>query len=146
MTDDSPKQSIPQRILNPYGLKTRALVLYHVMVFCLAILTLDRIAAYRMQPRSGKQEILLVSSETCPHSRAVQTRLLSAGVPFRVIDSRKNPIDSALAVWRFQSLAVPIVVIGEDVIYGNRRAQIDASLDALAGDFSQSISAPRRSG
>ena len=126
--DDRPQRS---RILNPYGLGIRALVLYHVLILCLAILTFDRIAAYQFQPSHESREVVLVGSTTCPHSRAVRERLVAAEVPFRNIDTRENPISRALAVWTFQSFRVPIVVVGNDVIYGDRRDRIAASLAEL---------------
>lgn len=132
MSDEKqPTMSVRQRILNPYRLETRALVLYHILVLSLAIFTLDRTAAYLYAPSQGSTEILLVGSPTCPHSRAVRRRFVEAGVSFREVDSKANPLGSALAAWTFQSLSVPIVVVGDEVIYGNRSEKIDEALAAL---------------
>ena len=120
-----------RRILNPYGLGKRPLLLYHVLIFCLSILTIDRVAAYQLQPSEGSREVVLVGSTTCPYSRAVRERLVAAEIPFRDIDTHENPISHALAVWTFQSLRVPIVVVGTDVIYGDRSDQIDTALAQL---------------
>lgn len=132
MSQTEVEPRLPRRhLMNPYGLKKRALVLYHVLIACLTILTIDRIAAYQFQPSEASREVVLVGSTTCPHSRAVRERLMAAGVPFLNIDMRESPFSHALAAWTFQSFRVPIVVVGNDVIYGDRRDQIAASLEEL---------------
>lgn len=130
MADDAPDSPI-SRLLNPWGLAPRGLALYCVLILLLAIFTFDRLAAWSILPSADSTEIVLVSSRTCPHSRAVRERLQGAGIPFREIVHGEDPIRSALAVWALQSARVPIVLIGPKIVYGNRREEIDAALVAL---------------
>ena len=118
-------------LLNPFGLPTRALVLYHVLLVCLSVFTLDRIAAHLYLPAADSREILLVGSDGCPHSRAVRARLVASGAPFREVSADGQPVSRALASWAFQSFSVPIVVVGPEVIRGNRAERIDAALARL---------------
>ena len=48
MTAITETRSMKQRLLNPYRLETRSLVLYHALVLCIAVFSLDLIAATRM--------------------------------------------------------------------------------------------------
>jgi len=126
--------SVASRIFNPYGLKPRSLVLYHVLMLALAIFTIDQIASFAFLPGEESREIVLVSSRSCPHSRAVKERLVDAAIPFREVSAEGEPFSRALASWAFQSLSVPIVVVGPEVIYGNRRDRIDEALAELGYD------------
>jgi len=131
MGSEKPADTFTSRIFNPYGLRPRALVLFHMLLVCLAIFSVDRVAAYAFRPGADSREIVLVSSRTCPHSRAVRQRLVDAGIAFREVNAEEQPMSSALASWAFQSLSVPIVVIGPEVIYGNRKDRIDEALVSL---------------
>lgn len=123
--------SFRQRLLNPYGFSRRGAVLYHVLILALAFLTMDRLASHLFWPAPESQEVLLLGSPTCPHSSAAREHLVEAGVPFRELSTHDDPVRSALASWAFQTLRVPVVVVGGEVIYGNRRDQIDAALATL---------------
>ena len=129
--DEPPPRGRLRRLLNPHGWGTRRLVLMHVLCLALAILTVDQLAHFLYWPAADAKEILLVGSPSCPHSRAVRSRLETQGIPFREIDARNDPLASALAAWAFQSLRVPIVVVGPEVIHGNRAARIDTALAQL---------------
>ena len=102
-----------------------------LLCFALAILTVDRTAAYLYRPSESSREVLLVSSPTCPHSRAARAHLVELGVPFRELDSHAEPLAAGLAGWALQSLRIPIVVVGPEIIYGNRTDRIDAALTRL---------------
>lgn len=102
-----------------------------LMCVALSILILDRAAVALHWPAEGARAVVLLSSDRCPHSRAVRARLFELGVPFEEIDSRRNPISAALAGWAFHSLSVPVLVAGEEIIYGNRTHRIEAALAKL---------------
>jgi glutaredoxin len=143
MDSKIPAGGYTNRIFNPYGLRPRALVLFHVLLVCLAIFTVDRIAAHAFRPGVDSKEIVLVSSRTCPHSNAVRKRLIDAGIPFREISAEAQPVSHALAAWAFQSFSVPIVAIGPEVIHGNRSDRIDEALAALGYDAVDDQPPPR---
>jgi hypothetical protein len=48
-----------------------------------------------------------------------------------VVQASGKPISRALASSGFQSFAVPIVVVGPEIIYGSRSAHIDEARVAL---------------
>ena len=89
---------------------------------------MDQLAHGLFWPDADARDVLVLGSETCPHSRAVAARLRALGVPFREVDTRRDPIASALAAWAYQSLRVPVVVVGPEVIHGNRADRIDQAL------------------
>jgi glutaredoxin len=138
--ESSPSRVHP--ILNPWGLEPRALVLYCILVVLLAVFSVDRIAAWTILPAADSREVVLVGSRTCPHSRAVRERLREAGIPFREIRSEDDPLESALAAWALQSLRVPIVLVGPEIVYGNRREKIDAALAKLGYPASRADAEP----
>lgn len=119
------------RILNPRGLSTRGLVLQAFLCVALAILVVDQLASALFWPAADAREILVVSSERCPWSHAARERLASYGVEFRVIDATGDALEAGLAGWAFQSMSVPIVVVGPEVIHGYDAPRIDAALAAL---------------
>lgn len=127
----SNSRSLRQRLINPYGLSRRGLVFSHLLCLALAVLTVDRVASYWFWPAPESREVVLLGSPTCPHSRAAREHLVDVGVPFREVSTHDDPVSSALASWAFQTLRVPVVVVGSKVVYGNRRDQIDAALEAL---------------
>ena len=127
-----PERSLAARILNPHDLKGRTLFLVIVLTVVLAVLILDRVAHALYWPAPGATEIILVSSERCPHSRAVKSALKARGVAYREIDARREALAAGLAGWAFQSVSVPILVVGEEIIRGNQAERIDRALDRLA--------------
>lgn len=127
----APQRSLLRRLLNPHGWGPRRLVLQMLLCTALALLITDRLAHQLFWPEPGSTEVLLVSSPTCPHSRAVESHLRANAIPFRKIDSRENFFASGLAGWAFQTVRVPIVVVGTEIIHGNRTEQIDQAIAAL---------------
>lgn len=97
----------------------------------LALLITDRLAHALYWPAPGARDVFVVSSERCPWSTAARRQLDARGVPYRVIDTRRDGLASALAGWAFQSVSVPIVVIGEEVMRGYSAERIDAALAKL---------------
>jgi len=134
VTDASPARPRIARILNPHGHGPRRLVLQGLLCLALSVLIVDQLAHGLFWPDADARDVLVLGSETCPHSRAVAARLRALGVPFREVDTRRDPIASALAAWAYQSLRVPVVVVGPEVIHGNRADRIDQALARLGWD------------
>ena len=130
------------RWLNPHGWGPRRLCLQIVLSIALALFLMDWLAHQLFWPEPGATEVLLVSSERCPHSRAVRAHLVANEIPFRELDSRRDPLASGLAGWAFQSVSVPIVVVGTEIIHGNRAQQIDAALGELGYPADRDASIP----
>ena len=118
-------------MLNPEGYTKRQLVLKGLFCLVLAIFIMDRLAHHLFWPAPEATEIVLLSSAKCPYSRAAKAHLEANGVPFREVDSRRDPFSAAFASWAFQSVRVPIVVVGPEIIHGYRAEQIDAALAEL---------------
>ncbi|MCR9094900.1 MAG: glutaredoxin family protein [bacterium] len=130
-SSDTAERSILARVLNPHGLSTRGIVLQLAFCVALAILVVDQVASSLYWPAEDADEILVVSSERCPWSRAARQRLDAHGVDYRVIDAREDWLETGLAGWAYQSLSVPIVVVGPEVIQGYDERRIDAALARL---------------
>lgn len=129
--DPTSERSLASRILNPHGFSPRGIVLRLMLCLALSIFIVDRLAHAMFWPDEDSTEVVLVSSSACPYSRAAKAHLDGMGVPYREIESRSDPLRAALAGWAFQSMSVPIVVVGSDIVHGYREGKID---DALVGN------------
>ena len=122
-----------QRRFNPYGFSPGMLALQAVLCLGLSVLTLDLMAHAALRLAADSTGIVVVSSESCPWSRAAKAHLDARSVPYRVIESQRNPLLSAFALWTHRSLRVPIVVIGDEVVRGYSEEAIDAALARRPG-------------
>jgi len=140
----TPERSRLARHFNPHGYGTRGLVLQFALCLSLAIFTVDRLAHALFWPEPDATEVLLVGSPDCPFSRAAKAHLEARNVPFREVMSPRDPFQSALAAWAFQSVRVPIVVVGPEIVHGYREQKIDAALVDLGYEVAAASERPPR--
>lgn len=88
-----------------------------LLVLALAIFSVDRLAAHLYAPKENDTAVVLYSASWCPYCKALRNTLNQYQIPFTEHDVEKS-IHGFLGFWALRGRAVPVSVIGEQVIHG----------------------------
>lgn len=109
----------------------RPRLLHFVIAVVLAVLIVDRGAAYLYEPRAGSRDIVLYTTDWCPYCESLRTYLKGYSIPYIERDVEKS-LSGTLGWWVLgRGRGVPISVIGEQVVRGYDLARINEALRAL---------------
>ena len=100
-----------------------------------AIVIIALFALYRYSinvhfPKAGATEIVIYTTEWCPYCKALRNTLDKYQIPYTEYDTEKS-FHGVLGYWVLGGRGVPLVVVGETIIYGYDGIEItDALADA----------------
>ena len=86
-------------------------------MFAVIIFATDRLAAHLYLPKKGSNEVVIYSTSWCPYCKALRNTLTQYEIPFTEHDTEKS-LQGILGFWALRGRAVPVSVIGEQVIHG----------------------------
>jgi len=104
--------------------------LIFLLLFAVALFSIDRVAAYLYLPKQGSDKVVIYSTSWCPYCKALRNTLNQYNIPFTEHDTEKS-LQGFLGFWALRGRGVPVSVIGERVVYGyDGQAITDALVDA----------------
>lgn len=116
----------------------RPRLIHFLIALVLAILIVDRGAAYLYEPKPESKDIILYTTAWCPYCESLRTYLKGYNIPYIERDVEKS-LSGTLGWWTLgRGRGVPISVIGEQVVRGYDLGKINAALRELG----YSIQAP----
>jgi mycoredoxin len=116
--------------------------IHFVIALLLALLIVERGAAYLFYPKAGSRDIILYSTDWCPYCESLRVYLKGYNIPFQERDIEKSMVAAMGWFALGHGRGVPLSVMGEQVIYGYDMDKINAALRKLG----HSIQGPQDTG
>lgn len=104
--------------------------LLRVLIFVLILFALDRAVAYIYLPDENANEISLYSAEWCSYCASVRMYFDTHNIEYQEYDVEQSAT-GLLGLWAFRTNSVPVIVVGNEVIYGYNMDKVSAALDQL---------------
>jgi glutaredoxin len=105
-------------------------LIHFAIAVLLALLIMDRGAAWLYSPKPGSKEVILYTTTWCPYCESLRVYLKGYGIPYIERDAEKT-LAGTLGWWGLgHGRGVPLSVIGEQVVYGYDLEKISAALRA----------------
>ena len=92
-------------------------ILLFLLLFASLLFAFDRTAAYLYLPKEGATRVVIYTTEWCPYCKALRKTLNAYEIPYQDYDTEKS-LRGIMGFWALRARGVPVVVIGEEVIYG----------------------------
>lgn len=121
----------------PLALRVRQLqwvLLAVALALVLGLAALDRYAAVRHRPAPGATAVVLYATARCGDCARLRADLHASAVAFTEHDVGHG-LQGQLGMWALRGSAVPVAVIGEQVIYGYRADQLAEALGMLGHTY-----------
>ncbi|MEM8843842.1 MAG: glutaredoxin domain-containing protein [Pseudomonadota bacterium] len=101
-----------------------------VLALIIALFALYQFGVNRYIPESGATDIVIYTTDWCPYCKTLRKTLDKYQIPYAEYDTEKS-IDGMLGYLALGGRGVPVVVVGENIIYGYDGIEItDALADA----------------
>jgi glutaredoxin len=110
--------------------------IHFVIALLLALLIVERGAAWLFIPKAGSRDIILYTTTWCPYCESLRAHLKAYNIPFQERDVEKSMAGAAGWFALGHGRGVPLSVIGEEVVYGYDMDKINRALRKL-GHFIQ---------
>lgn len=107
--------------------RTRKGLLVFALSLALALLAIDRYAAYMHRPAENATQVVIYTTTWCPYCKQLREDLAASKVPYVEYDVEKS-VQGQLGMWALRGRGVPVSAIGSQVVYGYRVDQIAAGL------------------
>ncbi|HEX5056935.1 MAG TPA: glutaredoxin domain-containing protein [Gammaproteobacteria bacterium] len=105
-------------------------LIHFVIAVLLALLIMDRGAAWLYGPKPGSKDVILYTTTWCPYCESLRAYLKGYNIPYIERDVEKT-LAGTLGWWGLgHGRGVPLSVIGEQVVYGYDLVKITAALRA----------------
>ena len=108
----------------------RRIALYAALVLALALLFLDRTAAWLHRPDPDSRAVVIYTTSWCPYCKQLRAFLDEHRIPYTDYDV-EHSFSGGMGFWALRGRGVPLVVVGADVIYGLDVGKMQASLRRL---------------
>jgi glutaredoxin len=105
--------------------------IHFVIALLLALLIMERGAAWLYTPKAGSRDIILYTTTWCPYCESLRAYLQAYNIPFKERDVEKSMAGAAGWFVLGHGRGVPLSVIGEQVVYGYDMDRINAALRKL---------------
>ena len=110
------------------GFRQRAL--YAALLFVVALLIIDRSAAYLYRPDPDAKEVVIYTTKSCPYCKMLRAYLEKHLIPYTDHDIYSSPA-GIMGFWTLRGRGVPVSTIGPDIIHGYNIKKIEESLAKL---------------
>lgn len=104
--------------------------LLRVVIFILILFALDRAVAYMYIPQEDAKKITLYSTDWCSYCASLRMYFETHNVKYTEYDV-ENSAAGIFGLWAFRARGVPIVVVGNEVIYGYNMKKVSTALDKI---------------
>lgn len=104
------------------------------LALALGLLALDRYAVAVHRPQPGATAVTLYTTEWCPYCAQLRADLRASGVTYTEHDVERS-LHGQLGMWALRGRAVPVTVVGENVIYGYRADLLALALKNLGHTY-----------
>jgi glutaredoxin len=110
----------------PLARMRKGLLLF-ALSLALALLAIDRYAAYMHRPAKDATQVVIYTTTWCPYCKQLRRDLAASKVPYVEYDVEKS-VQGQLGMWALRGRGVPVSAVGSKVVYGYRIDQIAAGL------------------
>jgi mycoredoxin len=108
----------------------RPKLLHFVLAVVLALLIVDRAAAWLHLPDADSKAVVVYTTEWCPYCQSLQMYLNAYRIPYKNYDVEQS-LSGMLGFWALRAKGIPVSVIGPEVIYGYDMEKIGKALNKL---------------
>lgn len=108
--------------------------LLRILIFLLILVAIDRAIAYIYIPDKNATEITLYSTQWCSYCASVRKYFETHNVQFKELDVEQSAA-GMLGLWAFRADGVPVVVVGDEIIYGYDIEKVSVALDRIKPKF-----------
>lgn len=120
--------------------RTRKSLLLFALFLALALLAIDRYAAYMHRPAEDATRVVIYTTEWCPYCAQLRQDLAASKVPYTEYDVEKS-LQGQLGMWALHRRGVPVSAIGSKVVYGYQVDRIAPALGDLGYTYSPGAAA-----
>ena len=106
------------------------MALYAALLLALALLILDRSALYLHRPGQNSRAVVIYTAAWCPYCKTLRAYLDNREIPYSEYDVEKT-FHGGVGFWALRGTAVPVSVVGPDIIYGFDMVKINEALQRL---------------
>jgi len=110
--------------------RTRKGLLVFALSLAIALLAIDRYAAYMHRPAKNATQVVIYTTTWCPYCKQLREDLAASKVPYVEYDVEKS-LQGQLGMWALRGRGVPVSAVGSQVVYGYRVDQIADGLRNL---------------
>lgn len=107
-----------------------------LLIFVLVLFAFDRAAAYIHLPKEGSEQVVIYTTTWCPYCKALRTLLDTYKIPYTEHDTETS-ISGVMGSWALRTRAVPVSVIGEQIVYGYDGEKISWALEDAGYEIPQ---------
>ena len=104
--------------------------LLRVVIFILILFALDRAVAYIYIPQEDAKEITLYSTDWCSYCASLRMYFDTHNVKYTEYDVEKSVV-GIFGLWAFRARGVPVVVVGDKIIYGYNMEKVSTALENI---------------
>ena len=108
----------------------RQRALYAALLFAVALLVLDRSAAYLFLPGKDATQVIIYTTESCSYCKKLRAYLDDRQIPYTDYNIYKT-VSGIMGFWILRGRGVPVSTIGPDTIHGYDIKKIQESLTKL---------------
>lgn len=98
-----------------------------ILIVCIVLVALFQFARSQYVPAPGATEIVIYTTEWCPYCKALRNILDKYQIPYTEYDTETS-LHGMLGFLLLGGRGVPLVVIGENIIYGYDGIEITNAL------------------
>jgi glutaredoxin len=104
--------------------------LHFILATVLALLIVDRAAAWWHLPDPESKDVVLYTTKWCPYCQSLRLYMDAYGIPYKTYDVEQS-ISGILGFWALRGRGVPVSVVGPEIIYGYDMPKISKALQTL---------------
>jgi glutaredoxin len=104
--------------------------LHFILATILALLIVDRAAAWMHLPAADSKAVVVYTTEWCPYCQSLRLYLDAYNIPYKNYDVEKS-LSGILGFWALHAKGIPVSVVGPEVIYGYDMEKIGGALNKL---------------
>jgi glutaredoxin len=108
----------------------RRIALYAALVLALALLFLDRTAAWLHRPDPDSRAVVIYTTVWCPNCKQLRVWLDEHRIPYTDYDVERS-FNGGMGFWALRGRGVPVAVVGADIIHGLDVGKMRESLRRL---------------
>jgi mycoredoxin len=110
------------------------LLLFIALPAALALLALDRYAAYVHVPAADSTQVVLYTTDWCGYCARLRRDLAQSNIPYVEHDVEKS-LQGQLGYWALRGTGVPVAAIGPTVVHGYSVERMTTAMQTIGRTY-----------